>query len=257
MSVKSNDLKNDFTKTVAWKVVFVITLTVAFSFMILYIKELIIKETVCLENAYASLTCQKAVRYNVKWEFTWQNDVDSQHLFNGDNTPPVVFVGPSVGVTNLKNQTPFWQFGSLASDGLKSLVEDGATTILEKELETKGVQFFSTPKTVGGVTSSVISMNVGANMVKATLAAQLNPSPGWFVGVSGVLLCDEYENWINLVSFPLMPINAGTTTDTSFIPPTTPADPPDGISYLKGDLLDTLFNGFPIGTVTFQRIPTL
>ncbi len=51
---------------------------------------------------------------------------------------------------------------------------------------------------------------------RVTLASMLGPSPGWFVGVSGLLLFDG-SDWLSRIVVDLAPCDGGTESATSLI----------------------------------------
>ena len=116
----------------------------------------------------------------------------------------------------------FWEEGQLASPGVKRMAEDGTTFILRDEVASQVVagqagsvlswqHWFCPDQTTNarcGPTTVEFDIDVAHPLV--TLATMLGPSPDWFVGVSGLSLRDQDENWIPQVVVDLRPYDAGT-----------------------------------------------
>jgi hypothetical protein len=78
------------------------------------------------------------------------------------------------------------------------------------------------------------------------------PSPDWFVGVSGLCLC-EGNAWADSVIVDLFPYDAGTDGGTTYLSPDRDTDPPDPISRIEGSPFAVDGEVAPLGTLTFVR----
>lgn len=66
-----------------------------------------------------------------------------------------------------------------------------------------------------------------------SLVSQIDPSPDWFLGVSGLELCLPNCSWIENKVLNLYPIDAGTDSGPSYISPKQPTIPRDAIRRIK------------------------
>jgi hypothetical protein len=236
----------DYTKTLVFKISFVIALVGFVTFLILYIYASLQTDD-CLPAALDKLDCGTRAQYKVTWEFDWNATA------NG-TLPPDAHFSASIGAFYPDSSPAFWSVGNLASNGMKSLAETGNISLVEEEITNLNVDYFSTEATDPDTTTISLStfIIVPPKHVNVTMAVKISPSPDWFTGISGLKMCNADNHWVNSFSIPLVSINAGTKDGTSF---TTPGnDTSDHISYIVGTEYDNLFNSYPVGTVTFTRV---
>jgi hypothetical protein len=110
----------------------------------------------------------------------------------------------------------FWNPGALASNGIESMAETGATGTLRSEIET-AINAGNALGTMEGnglgtSTGTVIieQFLVNTNFPLVTLTSMIAPSPDWFVGVHGLSLLDDEGQWVQERQVVLFPYDAGT-----------------------------------------------
>src|SRR6185503_15666598 len=85
----------------------------------------------------------------------------------------------------------FWEAGSLASEGIRLMAEQGRTSPLDTEVEAAIAGGHAQRVLVGdGIDRSpdriVLDFEISRDFPLVTLVSMLAPSPDWFVGVSGL-----------------------------------------------------------------------
>jgi hypothetical protein len=241
----------DSTSTILFKVAFAFVATGFVVFLILFIFDQVRGQDPCLPGAEAVRPCTQQTKFTLTWTFTWSADN------NGANTPATGQFGVPIGATSQPGQPLFWVEGQPASPGMASLANgvDSDSTLLEEEIEQAGQTFFVARSTNRGVVQVSTSFVVQPNHTYLTLAAPLIPSPDWFVGVSGLNLCNAEGNWINYISEPLMPLSAGTKDGDTFDAPDAPCTQDCVIRLIKGNTLVSEFDSYPLGSVNLTRVP--
>ena len=78
------------------------------------------------------------------------------------------------------------------------------------------------------------------------MVSALQPSPDWFVGVSGLSLLDESGAFVSELEVALEVYDAGTDRGASFFGPNIDALPPEAIALLgdNPNFLPSFFAGF-------------
>ena len=136
----------------------------------------------------------------------------------------------------------FWSEGHLASVGMANLVTGGSPDqFLNVELgnaqvrgEVGDVLFepFLTPA-IGNSTQSTFLV-AAPHHPAITLALMVGPSPDWFVGVDGLLLTDEFGQWLDEIDVDLPLLDGGCESGREPVmdnPATHPAEPIHRIGY--------------------------
>ena len=87
----------------------------------------------------------------------------------------------------------FLKLGTIASDGIESMAETGATAMLQSELEAKianneGLEWVVGDGLSGGVGEISVDILVNAMNPSVTFATMVAPSPDWYVAVVNVNL---------------------------------------------------------------------
>ena len=171
------------------------------------------------------------------------------------NSPPIG------GVHN--GNVSFWNGGQLASPGIESMAETGATGTLSSEIQT-AIDAGNALATMegnglGSSTGTVIieEFPINTNFPLVTLTSMIAPSPDWFVGVSGVSLLEDGQ-WVQERQVVLFPYDAGTDDGDGYTAADAESNPHQPISSLSGV---TPFSDQPMGTFTFtltsQESPTI
>ncbi|XP_018361184.1 PREDICTED: spondin-1 isoform X2 [Trachymyrmex cornetzi] len=124
----------------------------------------------------------------------------------------------------------FWQHSGLASVGLQQVAEFGATRKLESELKDRSDHIRTIIKARGisypnvtGKTFAVFRVDRKHHLM--SLVSMIDPSPDWFVGVSGLELCLSNCSWIEHKQLNLYPYDAGTDDGITYVSPDSPSDP--------------------------------
>ncbi|KAG5337853.1 SPON1 protein, partial [Acromyrmex heyeri] len=124
----------------------------------------------------------------------------------------------------------FWHHYGIASTGLRQVAEFGATRKLESELKDRSEQIRTIIKARGisypnvtGKTFAVFRVDRKHHLM--SLVSMIDPSPDWFVGVSGLELCLPNCSWIEHKQLNLYPYDAGTDDGITYVSPDSPTDP--------------------------------
>jgi hypothetical protein len=193
---------------------------------------------------------EEMATYVVTFESTWSETT------HPDDFPSNPHFSRLVGGTHNADVT-FWEVGEIASDGIEAMAELGSRGPLESEVGdavTKGTA--GRVLSGGGIGTSPGEVSYEFEIHKdfplVTLVSMLAPSPDWFVGVSGLTLCDG-EGWADSVTVRLFAYDAGTDSGSSYTSPDEDTNPPEPIfrigepPFLVGDGLP------PVGSFTFVR----
>lgn len=86
---------------------------------------------------------------------------------------------------------------------------------------------------INGRTNAAFRVDAHHHLV--SLVSQIDPSPDWFVGVSGLELCLLNCSWVESRVIDLFPWDAGTDSAPSYESPNQPKHPPDHIRRIKHD----------------------
>lgn len=116
----------------------------------------------------------------------------------------------------------FWQYGELASEGLREVAEHGSTRTLESELKDQSEHIRTIIKARGiaypnvtGKTFAVFRVDSSHHLI--SLVSMVDPSPDWIVGVSGLELCLPNCSWVENKVHNLYPWDAGTDSGPSYM----------------------------------------
>uniref|UniRef100_U5EYT8 Spondin-1 n=1 Tax=Corethrella appendiculata TaxID=1370023 RepID=U5EYT8_9DIPT len=134
----------------------------------------------------------------------------------------------------------FWEYGSIASDGLKQVAEHGATRMLESELKNQSDKIRTIIKARGisypNVTGKTFAVfRVDSNHHLVSIVSMIDPSPDWIVGVSGLELCQPDCSWIENKVLNLYPWDAGTDSGPTYESPDQPTYPQEAIRRIKSN----------------------
>uniref|UniRef100_A0A1A9WV31 Spondin-1 n=1 Tax=Glossina brevipalpis TaxID=37001 RepID=A0A1A9WV31_9MUSC len=136
----------------------------------------------------------------------------------------------------------FWDVAALATNAMREFAEHGSTRSLEANfnqdyrlgkvrtiIKARGPTF---PNLNG---QSLASIRVDPANHQFSLASKLEPSPDWFVGVSGLELCLPNCTWLEEKQINLYPWDAGTDAGPTYTSPDQPQVPPDVIRRMRSD----------------------
>ncbi|KAL0268413.1 UNVERIFIED_CONTAM: hypothetical protein PYX00_010368 [Menopon gallinae] len=173
--------------------------------------------------------CDEA-KYEVTFEGLWSRHTHPKHFpSNGWLTRFSDIIGASH-----TSEYRFWQYGGLASEGLRQVAETGSTRMLESELKSESENIRTIIKARGisypnvtGKTFAVFRVDRKHHLM--SLVSMIVPSPDWIVGVSGLELCLRNCSWVEFKVLNLFPWDAGTDSGTTYISPDMPTKPREPI----------------------------
>ncbi|KAH8384613.1 hypothetical protein KR093_002648, partial [Drosophila rubida] len=131
----------------------------------------------------------------------------------------------------------YWAYGGRASMGMREMAEHGATRSLEQEIRenTQNGEVRTIIKAPGiGYRQNVYGTTLANARVdpqhhQLSLAAKVDPSPDWILGVAGLELCLSNCTWLERKVLNLYPWDIGTDSGPSYMSPDQPQVPPDVI----------------------------
>lgn len=157
------------------------------------------------------------------------------------------------------NRYEMFADGDTASSGLALVATNGRVGVLQAELaETRRrdragaeVVLPGLPEEAGTFTFTLALTEQHDHVSFATMLA---PSPDWFTGLGGVDL-HPGEAWLDALTLPLWPWDAGVDSGPDYEGPNLPTQPRESVRLLTHPDFLTSGGLRPIGTVTFQRQP--
>ena len=135
------------------------------------------------------------------------------------------------------NSVTFWESGGMATSGVEGLAETGGTGEFLSEIRAAGAAnaVAGTNFAGSGATGSAsFPVEFTSDRPLFTLLSMIGPSPDWFVGVSGVSLLDDKDQWLSAKSIDLFPYDAGTEEGDGFSLSNPDTSPRGTITRLKG-----------------------
>ncbi|MFC1758738.1 spondin domain-containing protein [Planctomycetota bacterium] len=193
---------------------------------------------------------QEMARYRLEFDSIWSAA-----------THPTDWPGNSAHYSSLvgglhNSDVTFWEVGGLATSGIESMAETGASGGVRSEVNaaiaagTAGSQIFG-----GGIGRSpgkvAVEFDVTREYPLATVVSMIAPSPDWFVGVSGLDLRDG-DGWVGKTVHALHPYDSGTDDGVTFRSGNADSNPAIPIHRLD-DVFPFEETG-PLGTFTFRRL---
>ncbi|XP_054716274.1 LOW QUALITY PROTEIN: spondin-1-like [Uloborus diversus] len=136
-----------------------------------------------------------------------------------------------------RNDFRIFEYGGIASEGVKEVAEKGSTRRLESELKAESEKIRTIIKAKGlwypnvqGKTFAVFRVDKYHHLM--SLLTMLGPSPDWIAGVSALELCMKNCSWVTEKVMNLYPWDAGTNSGISYLSPKIPTLPKDRIRRL-------------------------
>ncbi|XP_034651835.1 spondin-1 [Drosophila subobscura] len=131
----------------------------------------------------------------------------------------------------------YWAYGGRASLGMREMAEHGATRTLEQEIRDNTqngavrtiIKAPGIPHRLNAFGSTLANARVDPNHHQISLAAKIDPSPDWILGVAGLELCLSNCTWLQRKVLNLYPWDIGTDSGPSYMSPDQPQVPPDVI----------------------------
>ncbi|XP_058789288.1 spondin-1-like isoform X2 [Phymastichus coffea] len=169
--------------------------------------------------------CEEA-KYEITFEGLWSRYT---HPKNFPSNPWSAGFSDVIGASHTSDYH-FWKYNDEASEGLKQVAESGITRILESELKNKSAHIRTIIKAKGinfpNITSKTFAVfRVDQRHHLISLVSMIDPSPDWFVGVSGLELCLANCSWVEHKELNLYPIDAGTDDGVGYESPDAPTQP--------------------------------
>ena len=120
-------------------------------------------------------------------------------------------------VAHGRDEAPF-ALGGIASDGLKTLAETGASDVFLAEAEAAGMEviFASEGEMLAVFLSPDPSVELHLERPCLSYAQMIAPSPDWFIGFSNACATDENDAWADELSGELLAYDAGTAEGDDF-----------------------------------------
>ncbi|KYN37274.1 Spondin-1 [Trachymyrmex septentrionalis] len=169
--------------------------------------------------------CDEA-KFEVTFEGLWSRNTHPNHF---PSKGWLIRFSDVIGASHTYDYR-FFRYHGMASIGLQQVAEFGATRRLESELKDQSEQIRTIIKARGisypnvtGKTFAVFRVDRKHHLM--SLVSMIDPSPDWFVGVSGLELCLPNCSWIEHKQLNLYPFDAGTDDGITYVSPDSPTDP--------------------------------
>ncbi|PCJ53088.1 MAG: hypothetical protein COA70_10550 [Planctomycetota bacterium] len=189
-----------------------------------------------------SLNATYEVTFDASWSF--QN-----HPTDFPGNP---HFSPLIGGTHLSNFS-LWEMGSLASPGMESMAELGATSLLTQEINSaianNDMEFLLSGGGINSPGSISFTFDLTSDYPAVTLVTMIAPSPDWFIGVDGLELFQN-DRWMDQIVVNLNAYDAGTDDGIQYTSGNANSNPAQPIAQIAG----YPFAGVPLGTFTFTKV---
>lgn len=190
--------------------------------------------------------CNAPARYEVVFNSTWSA------ANNPNQFPRNPHFSGLVGATH-NGSVLFWQSGHKATAGIECMAETGRKVALTKEIDNTIRQGNAGRVLSGGGLGTspsqvTLSFNISESFSRVTLVSMLAPSPDWFVGISGLELC-ENGAWVANKTENLFVYDAGTDSGRTYTASEQNTQPQENIVRESG-----IFSpNTRVGTFTFTK----
>ena len=190
-------------------------------------------------------------KYELTFKAVWSSET---HPYDFPSNP---HFSPLIGATH-KHGTHLFKEGERATQGIKTMAEEGINGPLENEIQTL-ITEGSACEVITGKSLSPSPGTVTATFTlepecpDVTLVTMIAPSPDWFVGVNSLSLFADDE-WVEEKVVELYPNDAGTDSGSTYSAPNQATNPPETIHILLSEpfLMDGEVPS--MGTFTFTRL---
>lgn len=199
-------------------------------------------------SSYAqSCNTLPTVEYRVTFDATWSATTHPTDF------PPNPHFSGLVGGTHNSNAS-FWAVGGIATTGIERMAELGTKSNLLNEVQAEINLGNANQQLCGGSIglspgSTSFTFETNKDYPLVTLVSMIAPSPDWFVGVSGLDLCQGGQ-WVDQLVVSLDAYDAGTDSGATYTSPNSNTNPKEPIFEITG--YPTF--GVPLGTFTFTKI---
>ncbi len=150
------------------------------------------------------------------------------------------------------NTVTFWEPGGVAQRAVELVAELGYSTTFEAVVaaNSRNAEFFREDIGKGGEVTATFDIQLTTDRPLFTILSRISPSPDWFVGLSGLSLLDDQNQWLSSHSADLFAYDAGTKDGTEFSEAGADTDPPGTITSLRG--VGKFSNEHPMARLTFD-----
>jgi hypothetical protein len=191
----------------------------------------------------AALPCSGDATYSLTVDVTWSDEAVADRHYT-----------QIIGGVHAAALT-VWELGGYATPGVKGMAETGNATVLGQEVESaisagtaKAVVKFGGGAAPG---SSTTQVTLSPEFSRLSFGSMLAPTPDWFIGVSGLDLC-EAGAWAVSKTVEAHVYDAGTKDGENFDYGGSYTEPPAAIAqavkfFPEGTAL-------PAGSITFQKM---
>ena len=200
---------------------------------------------VAAATPHVARAAAQEVTYQVEFEGNWTTASTPGGVVGGAHFTTLIGAVHSGDVT-------FWSSGSMASPGVEEVAEVGGVATFRSEVRasphTRSV--IQEGVSGGGTGRTTFTITLTPSHPRVTLLSMIGPSPDWFVGVSGVSLLDDSDNWRDEHVVNLYPYDAGTEEGTEFTLSNPPTSPQGVIRSIRGR---EKFSNVRMARLTFTR----
>ena len=202
------------------------------------------------ENGYEH--CDGEATYTLIFDSTWSAET------HPDDFPDASHYSELIGATH-NGDVSFWSPGKTASSGIKDVAELGVNWKFIKAVnwaikigEAKALVHGPDIKHSPG--RAQVGFQVDGKHSLITILSMIAPSPDWFVGVSGLDMC-ENGTWVPNKTIGLKAYDAGTDDGANYTAGDQTSEPKMPISLLRSGIHHS--NGVipQLGTFSFELIP--
>ncbi|MEM6997651.1 MAG: spondin domain-containing protein [Patescibacteria group bacterium] len=164
---------------------------------------------------------EQTATYRVVYVPNW-SEVDYPNY-----APETAHVSPAVVLAH-DAESRLFTIDEVASDGIELMAETGATEVLTRELESRGLIKYETGVRLDPGETDEFTFEVNQQLSLLSFVSMLAPSPDWFVGLDSYELYDQDGGWVDTVEIDLVAYDAGADNGTRFLArdwDTIPAEP--------------------------------
>ncbi|PCI10528.1 MAG: elongation factor Ts [Flavobacteriaceae bacterium] len=181
-------------------------------FLFLFISSLISCDS---DNPEEIIPIDQTAIYKIIFDANWTAQT------RPTNYPANAHFSLMVGVTHNEQNILFTK-GLLASAGIESMAETGATEILTSEIDAKIVSSKALEYKIGNIINGdgidEITLNASVDFPLFSWVTMLAPSPDWFVANSNIPLIVN-NVWVEQIELDVVLFDAGTDSGTDFTSP--------------------------------------
>ena len=186
-------------------------------------------------------------RYRVTFEADWSQATHPQDF------PSSAHFSSLIGAVH-SDRASFWASGRMATPGIQSMAEFGATSALATEVDAAIASGNALEVVRGGSVglspgSATAELTASVAYPLVTLVTMIAPSPDWFVGVRDLSLLTT--DWIPRLSVELFAYDAGTDSGSTFRSPNSPTVPSEPIRLIDEPPLESHAS---FGRLVFERL---